>query len=46
MDAPRFVDATNDRDERWTAPVATLFIVGTSLALWWGIFVVAGLLFG
>ena len=46
MDAPRFVDATNDRDARWPAPVATLFVVGSSLALWAGIFFVAGQLFG
>gem|GEM_PF-1782323 len=46
MDAPRFVDATDDRDERWPAPVATLFIIGTSLALWGGIFFVARLWFG
>lgn len=33
-------------DERWPMPVATLFIVGTSLALWTGIFLVARLALG
>jgi hypothetical protein len=46
MDAPHGVDLANERDERWPAPVATLFIVGSSLALWGGIFVVAGMLLG
>ncbi len=46
MVAPPCVDATRDQDERWPAPVATLFIVSTSLALWGGIFWVARLLFG
>lgn len=46
MMAPPAVDATEGDRERWPAPVATLFIVGTSLALWAGIFVVAGLLLG
>lgn len=46
MEAPACVDATDDRKERWPAPVATLFIVGTSLALWAGIFLVAGALLG
>jgi len=46
MAAPTCVDATDDRDQRWPAPLATLFIVGTSLALWAGIFFVAGLVFG
>lgn len=32
--------------ERWPAPVATAFIVGTSLALWAGIFLAAGLVLG
>lgn len=46
MAAPPCVDATRRDDERWPAPVATLFIVSTSLALWGGIFYVARLLFG
>jgi hypothetical protein len=43
--APSSTDATRD-DERWPAPVATLFIVSSSLALWGGIFFVANLSFG
>jgi hypothetical protein len=46
MDAPDGVDLANDRDERWPAPVATLFIVTSSLALWGLIYVGAGMLFG
>ena len=33
-------------DDRWPAPLATLFIVGSSLALWGGIYLAARAIFG
>ena len=33
-------------DERWPAPLATLFIVSSSLALWGGIYLAARANFG
>ncbi len=44
-DAPKSVERTT-REERWPLPVATLFIVSTSLTLWAGIFFVTNLIVG
>lgn len=46
MAAPPHTDSARHDTERWPAPVATLFIVSTSLALWGGIFFIAQLVFG
>ncbi len=46
MVAPPHSERARHDEERWPAPVATLFIVSTSLALWGGIFFVAQLFFG
>ena len=44
-DAPGSAERTH-REERWPLPVATLFIVSTSVALWAGIFFVTNLVVG
>ena len=46
MVAPPSTEVGRDDTERWPAPVATLFIVSTSLALWGGIFFIGNLLLG
>ena len=46
MVPPPAADTVHDASERWPAPVATLFIVSTSLALWAGIFFIGSLLLG
>ena len=46
MMSPPHSDAASHDEERWPAPVATLFIVSTSLALWGGIFFIAQLFLG
>lgn len=45
VEAPRNVEQAA-HEERWPAPVATLFITTTSLALWAGIFAFVDLLIG
>ena len=45
MAAPRSLDQS-EPGERWPAPIATLFIVTTSLALWSGIILTARLILG
>jgi hypothetical protein len=42
IDIPKSVERTT-KDERWPLPVATLFVVSTSVALWTGIFLVVSL---
>ena len=46
MAAPAHSDIAHHDSERWPAPLATLFIVSTSLALWGGIYVIAQQFFG
>jgi hypothetical protein len=46
MVAPPATATDGQESERWPAPVATLFIVTTSLALWAGIFFIGGKLLG
>jgi len=45
LDATQSVERT-PRGDRWSPPVATLFIVSTSLALWAAIFFVVDLFAG
>ncbi len=45
LDATQSVERTA-RCDRWSPPVATLFIVSTSLALWAAIFFVVDLIAG
>jgi len=45
VDAPGSIERAA-HEERWSLPVATLFIVSTSLALWTGIFFMMNLVVG
>lgn len=45
LDAPKSIQRAT-QEERWSPPVAMLFIVSTSLTLWAGIFFVVNLVVG